>query len=169
MARAAGIQAYAARPRPLAELFIPHLTLSQLDDAIAIVNVDGKDQFFDPGARYCPYGHLAWKHSSLTGIRQKDSGSDFVRLQESLQQHRLACRQPHDGRDRRTLRHHQDDLHRRPRPALAAPLTARRRREPRARDSHQCSRTRSLRSRSQSRLRRKTSKTTSSLSLPTYK
>jgi hypothetical protein len=79
MARAAGFKAYAAavtnRDRSL--FTNTYLTLSQLDDVIAIVSVDGKDEFFDPGTRFCPYGHLAWKHTLTQGIRQTDSGSDF--------------------------------------------------------------------------------------------
>jgi len=51
-----------------------YLSFSQLDDDIAIVNVDGKEQFFDPGSRYCPYQHLEWKHTTVTGIRQVDGG-----------------------------------------------------------------------------------------------
>ncbi len=39
--------------------------------------MDGKDQFFDPGTRYCPYGHLSWDHTVTQGIRQTESGSDF--------------------------------------------------------------------------------------------
>lgn len=79
MARAAGFKAYLGivtnRDR---NLFIKnYLTLAQLDDAIAIVNVDGKNQFFDPGTRFCPYGHLSWKHTIASGIRQVDGGSDY--------------------------------------------------------------------------------------------
>ena len=51
---------------------------SQLDDNIAIVMVNGKEQFFDPGQRYCPYGHLAWKHTMAGGLRQTDGGSSFA-------------------------------------------------------------------------------------------
>jgi hypothetical protein len=81
MARAAGFKAYVGmvtnRDR---SLFIKnYLTLEQLNDAIAIVNVDGKDQFFDPGSRFCPYGHLSWKHTYAEGLRQTESGSDFFR------------------------------------------------------------------------------------------
>jgi hypothetical protein len=77
MARAAGLKAYlmgvTSRDR---NLFIPtYFSLSQLDDDIAIVNIDGKDQFFDPGQRYCPYGQLAWKHTFVQGLRQTDGGS----------------------------------------------------------------------------------------------
>ena len=79
MARAAGMKAYAgAVTNRDQNLFVPgYLTLSQLDDIIAIVNVDGKDQYFDPGSRYCPFQHLAWKHSMTQGIRQTDAGGDF--------------------------------------------------------------------------------------------
>jgi hypothetical protein len=79
MARAAGLKAYVgyvtSRNR---SIFVKnYLSLSELDDMIAIVNTDGKDQFFDPGSRDCPYGHLTWKHTFAGGIRQTDSGADF--------------------------------------------------------------------------------------------
>jgi hypothetical protein len=52
----------------------------QFDDMIAIVNVDGKDQFFDPGERYCPYGHLAWQHQFVSGLRQKGNETAFAEV-----------------------------------------------------------------------------------------
>jgi hypothetical protein len=52
-----------------------YFSLDQLDDLIAIVNVGGRDQFFDPGQPFCPYGQLAWKHSMVQGLRQVDGGS----------------------------------------------------------------------------------------------
>lgn len=77
MARAAGMKAYAMVVTPRNNnLFNPnYLSFSQLQDVIAIVNVDGKDMTFDPGQRYCPYGHLAWKHSVVQGLRQNDNGT----------------------------------------------------------------------------------------------
>jgi transglutaminase-like putative cysteine protease len=77
MARAAGMKAYVmsvtARDRAM---FVPqYLSFSQLNDLIAIVVVDGKEVFFDPGQRYCPYGHLAWKHTWASGLRQTEAGS----------------------------------------------------------------------------------------------
>lgn len=77
MARAAGMKAYVAavtnRDR---NVFLPsYLSLGQLDDDLAIVNVDGKEQYFDPGSRFCPYGQLAWKHSFAEGLRQTDDGT----------------------------------------------------------------------------------------------
>jgi len=79
MARAAGMKAYAMYvPDRSKDLFTPQwLSFSQFDDVIAVVNVGGKEQFFDPGARYCPYEHLAWQHTFVRGLRQTDSGTDF--------------------------------------------------------------------------------------------
>jgi hypothetical protein len=80
MTRAAGMKAYIASVTSRGRsLFIKtYLNLSQLDDLVAIVNVDGKEQFFDPGSRYCPYQHLSWEHTFADGIRQTDGGSDFA-------------------------------------------------------------------------------------------
>jgi Domain of Unknown Function with PDB structure (DUF3857)/Transglutaminase-like superfamily len=74
MARAAGMKAYAmAVTNRNRSIFSPgYLSLSQLDDNLAIVVVDGKEQYFDPGTRYCGYGHLDWKHTSVRGLRQND-------------------------------------------------------------------------------------------------
>jgi len=76
-ARAAGMKAYvmAVTDRDRSLFLPPYLSFSQLDDSIAIVAVDGKEQFFDPGQRYCPYGHLAWKHTLVQGLRQTDGGT----------------------------------------------------------------------------------------------
>jgi len=77
LVRAAGLKAYigvvANRDR---SFFIPsYLSMSQLDDEIAIVELDGKEQFFDPGERYCSFGDLHWKHSMTQGLRQTDNGA----------------------------------------------------------------------------------------------
>lgn len=79
MARAAGFNADAMLvPDRSKELFIPlWLEMDQFDDVIAVVNVDGKDQYFDPGSRYCPYGHLAWQHTFVQGLRQKGNETAF--------------------------------------------------------------------------------------------
>lgn len=80
MARAAGMKAYLStvvnRDRNL--FLLGYLNISQFDDYLAIVNVDGKEQYFDPGSRYCPYQHLAWKHTMVGSLRQVDSGTTLV-------------------------------------------------------------------------------------------
>lgn len=80
MARAAGINAdLMLVPDRSRGFFIPTwLTLGQFSDVIAVANVDGKDKFFDPGERYCPYGHLAWEHSFVKGLRQQGNSVAFV-------------------------------------------------------------------------------------------
>jgi hypothetical protein len=80
MARAAGMKAYvmgvADRSR---RLFLPnYLSVGQLDDLIAIVRVDGKDTYFDPGQRYCSFAHLAWKHTLSGGLRQTDAKPELA-------------------------------------------------------------------------------------------
>ena len=76
MARAEGMKAYAMavteRNRNL--LNTGYLSWGQLEDEIAIVNMGGKDVYFDPGQRYCEYGKLHWMHSDVLGIRQTDGG-----------------------------------------------------------------------------------------------
>jgi hypothetical protein len=77
MARAAGMKAYVMTVTNRDHnLFFPgYLSFSQFDDTIAIVVVDGKEMYFDPGQRYCPYEHLAWKHTVADGLRQTDGGT----------------------------------------------------------------------------------------------
>jgi Domain of Unknown Function with PDB structure (DUF3857)/Transglutaminase-like superfamily len=76
MARASGMKAYAmtVTNRDRSVFANGYLSLSQLDDNLAVVVVDGKEKFFDPGTRYCSYGHLAWKHTMARGLRQTDGG-----------------------------------------------------------------------------------------------
>ena len=77
MARAAGMKAYFMQATSREdEIFNANLlSLSQLDSPIAIVNVAGKDQFFDAGERYCAFGHLRWEHTQIQGLRQTDGGT----------------------------------------------------------------------------------------------
>jgi hypothetical protein len=85
MARAAGMKAYlAAVTNRDKSIFVkPYPSLSQLDDYIAIVVLDGKEVDFDPGSRFCPYQHLAWKHTMAGGIRQNDHGGDIFETQRA--------------------------------------------------------------------------------------
>ncbi len=80
MARAAGMKAYLARVADRQDhLFTDAwMNMNQLDSPLAIVTVDGKEKFFDPGERYCGYGHLAWQHTWVKGLRQTESGTDFL-------------------------------------------------------------------------------------------
>ncbi len=79
MARAAGMKAYfMVVPDRSKNIFLPGwLDFRQFNDVIAIVNVDGKEEYFDPGWRYCPYGHLAWQHTLVEGLRETNKASEF--------------------------------------------------------------------------------------------
>jgi Domain of Unknown Function with PDB structure (DUF3857)/Transglutaminase-like superfamily len=94
MTRAAGMNADAMLvPDRSDGVFISQwLNLDQFDSMIAIVNVDGKDQFFDPGERYIPYGHLAWQQSFQQGLRQKGSETAFDRTPGDGYQSNLVTR-----------------------------------------------------------------------------
>ena len=76
MARAANLEAYMMRVSDRDEYFfqenVPNS--SQLTSEIVIVMVDGKEIFLDPGTALCPFGHLAWQHTSTQGIRQIAGG-----------------------------------------------------------------------------------------------
>ena len=77
MARAANLQAYAMRVADRDEYFFQQNVPNpaQLTSEIVIVMVDGKEIFLDPGTPLCPFGHLAWQHTSTQGIRQTADGS----------------------------------------------------------------------------------------------
>jgi hypothetical protein len=93
MARAAGFKAYLMRvPDRGDHLFTPSwLNMGQLNDMVAIVNVGGKEMFFDPGWRYVSYGHLAWEHTLVRGLRETDNGTDFSQtVGESYRENRTA-------------------------------------------------------------------------------
>jgi hypothetical protein len=77
MVRATGLKAYGALVVDRDQnIFDPsYLSWSQLDDGLAIVVLNGKEVYFDPGQRYCEFGKLHWKHTWAGGIRQSASGT----------------------------------------------------------------------------------------------
>ncbi|HTT22776.1 MAG TPA: DUF3857 and transglutaminase domain-containing protein [Candidatus Sulfotelmatobacter sp.] len=72
MVRAAGIPAFVMWvPSRDEKFFEPELmSTHQLDAEIAIVQLDGKEVFSDPGTKFCPYGLLDWRYSGSRGLRQ---------------------------------------------------------------------------------------------------
>src|SRR5207248_4979086 len=67
MVRAAGIPASMIWvPDRDRDVFIKeHLSTRQLKSEIAIVQLDGKDVFLDPGTKFCPYGILDWRYTGV--------------------------------------------------------------------------------------------------------
>lgn len=80
MVRAAGIPAWAMVVTDRSEtLFEPkYLSTDQLGSEIAIVRLNDKDVYLDPGTRFCPYGVLNWKFSATRGIRQNANGGTEI-------------------------------------------------------------------------------------------
>jgi hypothetical protein len=77
MVRAAGIPAYMIWvPDRTQELFDDNfLSMRQFEAEIAIVQLDGKEVFLDPGSKYCPFGLVDWRYSSQQGLRQNANGA----------------------------------------------------------------------------------------------
>ncbi len=71
LARAAGFQAdpirVASRKNGFFRKNFPDE--SQLDAVVVSVRVDGKERFFDPATRYCPFDLLPWEETGTTGVR----------------------------------------------------------------------------------------------------
>ena len=92
LARAAGLQAdglkVADRSR---EIFDPaYLSLSQLEDLLVVLHIDGKDIYLDPGQKLCPFGQLAWNHTLSGGIEQNAKGPAYTppnRAQDAITAH----------------------------------------------------------------------------------
>jgi Domain of Unknown Function with PDB structure (DUF3857)/Transglutaminase-like superfamily len=72
MVRAAGIPASLIWvPDRSNEIFVKqYLSTNQFDAEIAIVQLDGKDVYLDPGSKFCPYGIIDWRYTSVGGLRQ---------------------------------------------------------------------------------------------------
>jgi hypothetical protein len=80
LARAAGLHVFPMQvvDRNRAIFDGTYLTLSQLDDYIAVLVLNGKEVYVDPGQKMCPFGVLHWKHSLAAGLRLSDNGPVFV-------------------------------------------------------------------------------------------
>jgi len=80
MVRAAGMSAYSMRVSNRDEYIFSRSdpNAGQLDDNIAIVEVNGKELFLDPGTRFCPFGHLFRRHAATTGLRQVKGGAEIA-------------------------------------------------------------------------------------------
>jgi hypothetical protein len=51
------------------------LSFWQLDSELALVRLNGKPIFLDPGTRFCPYGLLRWMRSGTASMDTRDPGN----------------------------------------------------------------------------------------------
>jgi uncharacterized protein DUF3857 len=80
MARAAGLQAdpVIVSTRNL-YFFSPQLmNAGQLNSNVVVVSLNGKDMYFDPGAKFTPFGMLPWTETGVQGLRLDKDGGTWV-------------------------------------------------------------------------------------------
>src|SRR6202000_2233100 len=53
------------------------MAFNQLDAEIAVVRLNGKFIYLDPGTRFCPYGLLRWMRTGTAAMDLADPGSIF--------------------------------------------------------------------------------------------
>jgi Domain of Unknown Function with PDB structure (DUF3857) len=81
LARAAGLDGHGGLVSRRDEYFFDEKRMNarELDSNIAIVRLNGQDMYFDPGAKFVPYGLLPWEETGVKGLRlEKDGGSWFI-------------------------------------------------------------------------------------------
>jgi len=76
LARTAGLKAWPMQVVDRSRAIFDHFYLNtrQFDDFLAIVVIDGKEVYLDPGEKMCPFGRLHWKHTLTSGFRLSDKG-----------------------------------------------------------------------------------------------
>ncbi|MGA2651388.1 MAG: DUF3857 domain-containing protein [Terracidiphilus sp.] len=79
LARAAGLKVWPMQvaDRDRANFDVRFMSIDQLNDYVAIVELGSKEVFLDPGQKMCPFGSLHWRHSLASGFRLSDKGAIF--------------------------------------------------------------------------------------------
>jgi hypothetical protein len=78
LVRASGMEAYPCLVSGRGEYFFRKERVDgrELDANIVLVKVNGKEEFFDPGAAFTPFGMLPWVETASAGLKlDKDGGS----------------------------------------------------------------------------------------------
>lgn len=80
LARAAGFDAHPVLvPTRNKRFFNPAMMNARnLNDNVVLVMVGGQAKYFDPGARYTPYGLLPWYETAVSARRLDKDGGDWV-------------------------------------------------------------------------------------------
>ncbi len=80
MARAAGFDASLLLVSNRRDEFFSSklLSLESLRGRMALVKLDGRDVYLQPGVLYCPYGLLRWWNTSTDALKLDKKGSGFV-------------------------------------------------------------------------------------------
>ena len=80
LARAAGFEASGAVVATRDDYFFQQSRMNsdELNSSIAIVKVDGKDMYFNPGAAFVPFGLLPWKETGVNGLKLNKDGGAWI-------------------------------------------------------------------------------------------
>ncbi len=80
LARAAGFEASGAFVATRDDYFFQQSRMNsdELNSNIAIVKVDGKEMYFNPGAAFAPYGFLPWKETGVQGLKLNKDGGVWI-------------------------------------------------------------------------------------------
>jgi Domain of Unknown Function with PDB structure (DUF3857) len=81
LARAAGFDASGMWVADRQNYFFNPVTMDahRLDENVAVVKLDGKDVFFDPGAAFTPFGMLPWLETAVQGLKLNKDGGTWVK------------------------------------------------------------------------------------------
>ncbi|HET6929871.1 MAG TPA: DUF3857 domain-containing protein [Candidatus Acidoferrum sp.] len=80
LARAAGFEASGAFVATRDDYFFQESRMNsdELNSNVAVVKVDGKDLFLDPGSAFVPYGLLPWMETGVKGLKLNKDGGVWV-------------------------------------------------------------------------------------------
>jgi len=80
LARAAGFEASGLWVSDRENYFFFPQTMDgqRLDANVVMVKLDGKDVFFDPGAKFIPFGMLPWMETGVQGLKLDKDGGQWI-------------------------------------------------------------------------------------------
>jgi len=80
LARAGGMEAYPCLVSSRSEYFFRKERVDgrELGANVALVKLNGKDRYFDPGAAFTPFGLLPWMETGVAGLRLDKEGGTWI-------------------------------------------------------------------------------------------
>jgi hypothetical protein len=80
LVRAAGFEAYGCMVSSRGSHFFDPKTMERrlLDANVVLVKLNGKDLYFDPGAKFTPFGMLTWSETGVPGMRLDKEGGTWI-------------------------------------------------------------------------------------------
>ena len=81
LVRAAGFEAYGCSVSSRAEYFFAKKTMQSghLDETVVLVKLNGQDLYFNPGAKFAPFGMLNWSETGTLGLRLDNTGGSWIK------------------------------------------------------------------------------------------